>query len=239
MARIGGDPMTSGFVFAGAGTPVPTLTLTADYVSLADISELTGAIRALPTGTGALIVRSAGPDFCLGRSAGHGSPPSNADEARRTIITPIIELFAALTHAPFPVLAAVRGRAAGFGFTLAAGCDVLLAAETATFALPEIEAGIPPLLALVRLAPVIPRHLAFHLATTGATVTARQLQVAGVAAGVLPDDTVESAAQEAAGLLAARPQAREVKAFLRCWGEAAHIGDDFAAGRLSPLLAGP
>ena len=70
-----------------------------------------------------------------------------------------------------PLVAAVEGYAVGGGCELALTCDLIVAAETATFGLPEVRRG---LLAgaggVVRLPRQIPYHHAMELALTGAMI---------------------------------------------------------------------
>src|SRR3546814_5489328 len=59
-----------------------------------------------------------------------------------------------------PVIAAVSGMAVGGGFELALSADLILAAEHATFALPEIRAGTLADAATVKLPKRMPYHVA-------------------------------------------------------------------------------
>jgi cyclohexa-1,5-dienecarbonyl-CoA hydratase len=52
------------------------------------------------------------------------------------------ELVHALLDAPAPTAAVVRGRCLGGGFELALACDFILAADDATFGLPEVALGV-------------------------------------------------------------------------------------------------
>ena len=66
-----------------------------------------------------------------------------------------------------PVIAAVNGICCGGGLELALSCDLILAAETATFALPEIRSGTVADAASIRLPKRIPYHVAMDLLLTG------------------------------------------------------------------------
>jgi enoyl-CoA hydratase len=70
-----------------------------------------------------------------------------------------------------PLIAAVEGHAVGGGCELALACDLIVAADTATFGIPEVRWG---LLAgaggVVRLPRRIPYHHAMELALTGAMI---------------------------------------------------------------------
>ena len=66
-----------------------------------------------------------------------------------------------------PVIALVEGMAVGGGFELALSCDLIYAADTASFALPEINAGTLADAATLRLPTRIPHHIAMELLLTG------------------------------------------------------------------------
>jgi enoyl-CoA hydratase/carnithine racemase len=66
------------------------------------------------------------------------------DVARaRQLITGIHEAIRAVHEAHFVVLAEVNGACLGAGFELAMACDLRIAAETASFGLPEVRVGVP------------------------------------------------------------------------------------------------
>ncbi|WP_299704043.1 carnitinyl-CoA dehydratase [uncultured Tateyamaria sp.] len=66
-----------------------------------------------------------------------------------------------------PVIAAVNGIACGGGLELALSADMILAAEHATFALPEIRSGTVADAASIKLPKRIPYHIAMELLLTG------------------------------------------------------------------------
>ena len=66
-----------------------------------------------------------------------------------------------------PVIAAVNGICCGGGLELALSCDLILASDTATFALPEIRSGTVADAASIRLPKRIPYHVAMDLLLTG------------------------------------------------------------------------
>ncbi|WP_414167418.1 crotonase/enoyl-CoA hydratase family protein [Streptoverticillium reticulum] len=114
--------------------------------------------------------------------------------------------FAGLTEARTakPLVAAVEGHALGGGFELALACDLVVAAEGARFALPEVKRG---LIAggggVVRLPKRIPHHLAMELLLTGRTVTAQRACDLGVVNRIAPDGQALPAALELAEEIAA------------------------------------
>ncbi|MDN5787671.1 carnitinyl-CoA dehydratase [Pseudorhodobacter sp.] len=81
-----------------------------------------------------------------------------------------------LPHLNKPVIAAVNGICCGGGLELALSCDLILAADTATFALPEIRSGTVADAASIKLPKRIPYHVAMDLLLTGRWFDAEEAQ---------------------------------------------------------------
>jgi crotonobetainyl-CoA hydratase len=100
-----------------------------------------------------------------------------------------------------PVIAAVNGVAMGGGFEIALACDIILAADTATFALPEPKVGLAALAGgLHRLPRAIGVKRAMGMILTGRNVTATE----GKALGFVHDVVAPEALLDAAKALAAQ-----------------------------------
>ena len=98
-----------------------------------------------------------------------------------------------------PVVAAVEGYALGGGFELALACDLIVAADTAVFGLPEVRVGVVACAGgLFRLPRRIPYHHAMELALTGRRVGVADLDRWGLVNRIVP----EGAALDAAVALA-------------------------------------
>jgi crotonobetainyl-CoA hydratase len=104
-----------------------------------------------------------------------------------------------------PVIAAINGIAFGGGFEIAISADLILAAEHATFALPEIRSGTVADAASIKLPRRIPYHVAMEMLFTGRTVTAAEAQRWGIVNEIVPADRLMARARELADLLAAGP----------------------------------
>lgn len=105
-----------------------------------------------------------------------------------------------------PVIAAVHGFAFGGGCELAMGCDLIVAAESARFAQPEIKLGIMPGAGgTQRLARAIGPYRAMEMVLTGEAITARQAYEAGLVNRLVPDGRLLDEAIELAETIAARP----------------------------------
>jgi len=104
-----------------------------------------------------------------------------------------------------PVICAVNGLAVGGGFELAISADLIIAAEHARFALPEIKAGTLADAATIKLPRRIPYHVAMDLLFTGRWMDAEEALRWGVINHVVPIDQLMSRARELAATLAAGP----------------------------------
>lgn len=95
-----------------------------------------------------------------------------------------------------PVIAAVNGVAMGGGFEIALACDLIIAAESATFALPEPKVGLAALAGgLNRLPRQIGVKRALGMILTGRHVPAREGVELGFVNEVVPDDALMDAAK--------------------------------------------
>ncbi len=104
-----------------------------------------------------------------------------------------------------PVIAAVNGLAFGGGFELMISCDIIIAAEHATFALPEINSGVIADAATLKLPNRIPYHIAMEMLFTGRRIDTEEAARWGLINQVVPDDSLMDVAREKAALLAEGP----------------------------------
>ena len=99
-----------------------------------------------------------------------------------------------------PVIAAVNGVAMGGGFEIALACDLIIAAQSAMFALPEPKVGLAALAGgLHRLPREIGIKQALGMILTGRHVTAEEGKALGFVNEVVPDGEVVDAARRWAG----------------------------------------
>jgi dehydration protein DpgD len=91
-----------------------------------------------------------------------------------------------------PVVAKVRGYALGGGFELAMACDLIVAAETAQFGLPEARLGlIPGAGGVFRLTRQIPYRVAMGHLMTGRRMSATRAYELGLVNDVAPEDELD------------------------------------------------
>ncbi|MEU8619914.1 enoyl-CoA hydratase family protein [Streptomyces sp. NPDC048623] len=112
------------------------------------------------------------------------------------------EAFAAVYDCEVPVVAAVGGFCLGGGIGLAGNADAIVAAEDATFGLPELDRGA--LGAATHLARLVPPHLMRALYYTSRTATAAELHAHGSVWKVVPREELLTSALELAHEIAAK-----------------------------------
>ena len=103
-----------------------------------------------------------------------------------------------------PVIAAVNGMALGGGFELALAADMIVASDTATFALPEASIGVvADSGGIIRLPRRLPRAIAMELIMTGRYADAAEMERWGLVNRVVPADKLMESALELATQVAA------------------------------------
>jgi enoyl-CoA hydratase len=112
------------------------------------------------------------------------------------------EAFKAVYECAVPVIAAVHGFCLGGGIGLVANSDVIIAADDATFGLPEVERGA--LGAATHLSRLVPQHKMRAMVYTAATATAAELHHFGSVHAVVPRDKLRETALALAADIAAK-----------------------------------
>jgi enoyl-CoA hydratase/carnithine racemase len=101
-----------------------------------------------------------------------------------------------------PVIAAINGVAMGGGFEIALACDLIIAADSATFALPEPRVGLAALAGgLHRLPREIGAKRALGMILTGRRVGAAEGQALGFVNDVVPAGDLMATARKWAGMI--------------------------------------
>jgi crotonobetainyl-CoA hydratase len=138
-----------------------------------------------------------------------------------------------------PVICAINGLAFGGGFEIALSCDLLIAAEHATFALPEINSGTVADAASIKLPRRMPYHVAMELLLTGRAIDAHEAKHWGLVNEIVPASRLMARTREIADALAAGPPLvfAAIKEIVR---ETAHLpvqqAFDMVTGRRLPTV---
>ncbi|WP_416565881.1 enoyl-CoA hydratase-related protein [Nocardia testacea] len=154
------------------------------------------------SGTRALVLTAAGDRaFCAGmdlrafsggEDVGFGDTPEN--RAFQRLTRGAVEV---------PVIGAANGTAVGGGLELLLGCDLIVAAETAKFGLPEVQRGLFPGGGGTYIAERIPLGIALQLTLTGESFTAARGYEIGLVNAVVPAGQVLETALAFADRIAA------------------------------------
>ena len=85
-----------------------------------------------------------------------------------------MDAFAHVEKSPLIVIAAINGLAYGGGCELALACDFVIAADTATFAMPEATLGLVPGFGVIRAPEIIGRQMTKYMIATGDALDAQR-----------------------------------------------------------------
>lgn len=136
--------------------------------------------------------------FCAGLDLHEFLAARVEDDAARGAI--VRRLFQAVRHCRIPVIAAVNGPALGAGCVLASVCDIRIASENASFALPEINVGRCG--GTAHMGRHIPQGLLRRMFFTGQPIDAREAWRCGFVQDVVAADALLPAAQALAQIIA-------------------------------------
>lgn len=141
--------------------------------------------------------------FCAGADLGGmaGADTLAMHEARGQLAG----LFTDLWNLGKPTIAAVRGYAMAGGMGLALSCDLVVAADDAVFATPEIDVGLWPFMITVPLVRSMPPKRALELMMTGRRVSAAEAAAIGFVTSVVAVGDLDDAVDSLVSTLAAKP----------------------------------
>lgn len=149
-------------------------------VGVLDVIEADDGLRAV-------VLTGAGDVFCAGADL------KVIAAGRANDISKVKGGFAGLVQRDFPkpIIAAVQGPALAGGFEIVLACDLVVAADTARFGIPEVQRGlIAAAGGLVRLAKRVPPALGLELALTGDPIDANRALELGLVNRVVPREQV-------------------------------------------------
>ncbi len=149
-------------------------------LSLAHMLELTDALRELGADRSvlAVIIRGEGPAFCAGHDLREMRGGDQALYERTFAVC--ADLMLTVQQIPQPVIAQVHALATAAGCQLAATCDLVVAAQEASFATPGVKIGLfcsTPMVALTR---AVGQKMAMQMLLTGQPISAQEALSAGL-----------------------------------------------------------
>lgn len=154
------------------------------------ILELFGRTDEYLPDVGSVVLRGEGRMFSAGNDMDEFLTLSPQNSAGR--MTVVREAFAAVYDCPVPVVAAVHGHALGTGLALAASCDLVVAAESAVFGVPEVGVGVMG--GAKHLSRLVPQQVVRRMYLTADPVPAADLVPYGGIVEVVPDGRLLDAA---------------------------------------------
>lgn len=165
-----------------------------------------------------VVLSGAGADFCVGR-ASMGARPAQQPEAldRRRQSDVIFDAYGAIRNCRLPVIAAVQGRALGFGCAIAAVADMTIAAADAVFQIPEMEHRIMPTMVMSALVDRATLKGLTYLVYSSAEVGPERALAFGLVSDIVPAAELEDRVTRlCAKIIACPPPATEgAKDYLR------------------------
>jgi enoyl-CoA hydratase len=155
----------------------------------------------------AVLLRSAGPDFCTGRVRDAGTnPPQTEAYARRPEYDSIFGSYHAMRACQVPVIGVIEGRAMGYGTAIVSLCDVSIAADTATFNIPEIAHNVMPTMVMSAVYDRMNRNAILWMAYSTDFIDAQRAMQYGIVSHVVPAEALEREVNRFCELLLSRPR---------------------------------
>lgn len=155
----------------------------------------------------AVVLAGRGRAFCAGHDLKEPTPEGDTADSRARLDR-LQDVTRRLRGLRQPVIAAVHGYAIGAGAEFAMGCDLILAAEDAVFAFPEVSLGLSVTGAASRLLPLLVGPVkAKELLLLGERFSGTRAHELGLVNAVVPADDLMDKALDWASRIAAHPAA--------------------------------
>lgn len=146
----------------------------------------------------AIIITGAGRAFCAGDDIKEVFSLKTLEEAKAFFLDFAIPTITKIIRLSKPVIAAVNGPAYGGGCEIAMLCDIVVASDNATFAVPEALIGAIPPVATVMGAYLIGKLNVSMMALTGEPVAAEEAKLMGLVNKVVPIEELIATAEKLA-----------------------------------------
>jgi enoyl-CoA hydratase len=168
-----------------------------------ELEQVVSWLAGHPEEVRVVIVTGAGRAFCAGDDVKELA--SLSVEQARALSLRQANVYLAFERLPQPLIAVVNGPAMGAGCVCAYSCDVRLAAQGATFGMPEIKLGWPPGYGVAQLTALVGKARALELCLTGRILNARQALDWGLVNEVMPNVLLQKRARQLAQEMLALP----------------------------------
>lgn len=171
-----------------------------------ELIEATGSVGRDDT-IKVIILTGAGRAFCAGGDTSSFSMFQTEDSTRlMKHFAQLGEVILNLRNTAKPTLAAVNGPAIGAGFSLALGCDIILASEGAKFSVAFVRMALHPEGGVTYILPrLVGTARACELIFTGKIIDAKEAERIGLVNQVVPQEQLEDRVKELAKSLAKAP----------------------------------
>ena len=163
-----------------------------------------------------VVLAADGKGFCAGHDLKEMRAHADEPEWQQSLFTACNELMIHITELPQPVIARVHGIATAAGCQLVSMCDLAVAVDTASFALPGVNIGVFCSTPAVGVARNIGRKRAMEMLLTGEMFSAQEAALWGLINRAVPVDQLDLVVNQYADRIAARSRqviARGKKAF--------------------------
>jgi enoyl-CoA hydratase/carnithine racemase len=154
-----------------------------------------------------VVLAAEGRGFCAGHDLKEMRAHAGDHAWQRRLFDDCSRMMTRLTELPQPVIARVHGIATAAGCQLISMCDLAVAADSATFALPGVNIGVFCSTPAVGVARNVGRKRAMELLLTGAPIPASTALAWGLVNRVVPAEHLDETVQHFADLILARSAA--------------------------------
>jgi enoyl-CoA hydratase/carnithine racemase len=204
---------TQPFVLSERDRGIVRLTLNRPERFNALSSEMIAALQAEVDAIGAdetarvVVLGAAGKGFCAGHDLKELRAHAGDEAWQRKLFDDFSRLLLAMTRLPQPVIARVHGIATAAGCQLVSMCDLAVASENATFALPGINVGVFCTTPAVGVGRNVSRKRAMEMLLTGEPIEAKTALDWGLVNRVVPAGELDGAVAHFTDILLARSPA--------------------------------
>jgi len=149
-----------------------------------------------------LVLRGEGRVFCAGNDIKETAAFTTTAQARAYFLDLMVPALAAMASSRLPIVAAVHGMALGAGLELMQFCDVVVAAESCKFQLPETGLGLWATVFLGSASYCTHPRATQYLALTGESISAQEALQWQLITGMVPDEGLLDAVMQIATKIA-------------------------------------